>query len=212
MSTSITGDSRHSTPGKMNVYLRAGWDLTPDYNIHIVSVHRLSDLGAVVTHIAHGTSQEGFDAEWRMIQLLTVDGDLVNRGEVFDEADIDTALARFEELHPHAPALENAASQVNQNFWNSFAARDWDGMAELLAADICTDDRRRVVNAGVQRGRDVEIANMRALAEVEANVTVTVVATRGNRLATLSPMFIEPRPAARGIRHRGAHRCGDRRR
>ena len=199
-------------PGKMNVNLRAGWDLTPDYNIHIVSVHRLSDLGAVVTHTAHGTSQEGFDAEWRMIQLLTVDGDLVNRGEVFDEADIGTALARFEELHPHASALENAASQVNQNFWNSFAARDWDGMAELLAADICTDDRRRVVNAGVQRGRDVEIANMRALAEVEANVTVTVVATRGNRLATLSSMFIEPRPAARRIRHRGAHRCGDRRR
>ena len=43
---------------------------------------------------AHGTSQEGFDAEWRGIDFLTVDGDLLNRCEVFDEADLDAALAR----------------------------------------------------------------------------------------------------------------------
>ena len=46
-------------------------------DIHIEAVHRLTDLGAVVTHIAHGDSPEGFDAEWRMIILLTVDGDLI---------------------------------------------------------------------------------------------------------------------------------------
>ena len=49
-------------------YLRATWDLT-DLSIHIEAVHRLSDLGAVVTHAAHGTSQEGFEAEWRMISF-----------------------------------------------------------------------------------------------------------------------------------------------
>jgi hypothetical protein len=30
--------------------------------------------------------------------VLTVDGDLINRCEIFDEADIDAALARFDEL------------------------------------------------------------------------------------------------------------------
>ena len=75
-------------------------------------MHRLSNLGAVVTHASHGTSREGFDAEWRMIELLTVDGDLISRSELFDEADLDAALARFEELHPPPPRLENAASQV----------------------------------------------------------------------------------------------------
>ncbi len=49
--------------------------------IHIEAVHRLSDLGAVVTHAAHGISQEGFDAEWRVINVLTVEGDLINRCE-----------------------------------------------------------------------------------------------------------------------------------
>ena len=46
--------------------------------------------------------------------------------EIFDEADLDAALARFDELHPQAPRLENAASQVEQRFLTYFAARDWD--------------------------------------------------------------------------------------
>jgi hypothetical protein len=29
-----------------------------------------------------------------------VDGGLINRGEMFEETDLDAALARFEELHP----------------------------------------------------------------------------------------------------------------
>ena len=52
----------------------------------------------------HGTSQEGFDAEWRGIDVLTVDGDLVNRSELFDEADLDAALARFERAQPAGTA------------------------------------------------------------------------------------------------------------
>ena len=58
----------------------------------------MSDLGAVVTHAANGTSQDGFDAEWRAVNILTFEGDLVSRCEIFDEADVDAALARFDEL------------------------------------------------------------------------------------------------------------------
>ena len=144
----------------MTAYIRAAWDLAPDISIYIEAVHRLSNLGAVVTHVANGTSQEGFDAEWREIDLLTVDGDLINRVEIFDEADIDAALARFDELSRPAPRLENAASQVDERFMACFAARDWDAMAEMLADDISTDDRRRVVGAGVRHGRDAEIADI----------------------------------------------------
>ena len=56
------------------------------------------------------------------------DGDLLSRYELFDEADLDAALARFDELQPQAPRLENAASQVEQRFLTYFAARDWDAM------------------------------------------------------------------------------------
>ena len=50
--------------------------------------------------MVQGTSQEGFDAEWRVIDILTVEGDSINRCEIFDEADLDAALARFDELQP----------------------------------------------------------------------------------------------------------------
>ncbi len=33
-----------------------------------------------------------------MIQLQTVEGDLISRCELFDEADLNTALVRFDEL------------------------------------------------------------------------------------------------------------------
>ena len=58
--------------------IRAGWDLTPDIGIYMEAVHRLSDLGVVVTHTAHGISHEDFNVEWRMISIFTVDGDLIS--------------------------------------------------------------------------------------------------------------------------------------
>ena len=100
------------------------------------------------------------------IDLLTVDGDLINRCEMFDEADLDAALARFDELQPPGAAAGKRGKPSVERYLTHFAARDWDAMAEILADDICTDDRRRVVNAGVRHGRDAEIANMRAVAEV----------------------------------------------
>jgi hypothetical protein len=164
--------------------LRAVWDITPAYSVYIEAVHRLDELGAVATQVLKGTSQLGLDAEWRMIDVFTVEGDLISRVEVFEEADLDAALARFDELHPQAPRLENAASQVEQRFSAYFAARDWDAMAELVSDDILMDDRRHVVNAGVRHGRDAEIASERAVADVGVtNMTPVVIATRGERLA-----------------------------
>ena len=100
------------------------------------------------------------------INVLTVEGDLINRCELFDEADLDAALARFEELHPQQRRLENAASQVTERFRACFAARDWNAMAEMLADNLFTDDRRRVVGAGVRHGRDAHIADLRAIADL----------------------------------------------
>ena len=75
-------------------------------------MHRLSDLGAVVTYAAHGVSHQGFDAEWQGVNVVTVDGEMVNRIEFFDEADLDAAIARFDQLSQPAPRLENAASRA----------------------------------------------------------------------------------------------------
>ena len=85
--------ARAFAPGELTEYMKATWDLAPNVSAYVEAVHRLSNVGAVVTHVVRGTSQEGFDAEWRGISLLTFDGDLINRCELFDEASVDAAVA-----------------------------------------------------------------------------------------------------------------------
>ena len=87
------------------------------------------------------------------VDVLTVKGDLISRCEIFDEADLDAALARFDELSRPAPQLENAAAGYTGASTACFAARDWDAMAEIWPMTP-TDDRRRVVIDGVRRGWD----------------------------------------------------------
>ena len=69
-STSTTDAETAFGPGDLIAYIRAGSDLDQDNKAYVEAVHRLTDLGAVVTYAAHETSQEGFDAEWRGIAVL----------------------------------------------------------------------------------------------------------------------------------------------
>jgi hypothetical protein len=85
--------------GDMRAFNREVRDQVPNLNIHAEAVHRLTDLGAVVTHVARGVSQDGFEAAWRLIFIFKVDGDLISGYEMFDEQDLDAAVARFEELN-----------------------------------------------------------------------------------------------------------------
>jgi hypothetical protein len=170
-------------PGDLIAYIRAGWDLNERISTYVGTVHRINNLGCVVTREGRGTSQDGFDAEWRTIDMLTVEGDLASRFEVFDEADLDAALERFDQLNLSATRLENAASRAFDRYLERVVAQDWDTLAELLADDYYTNDRRHLVGGGIY-GRDAEIASV----QVQANLGVThaaatVIAVRGDRLA-----------------------------
>jgi hypothetical protein len=167
----------------MDANVRAAWDLTPRLSVRITAVHRLTSLGAVITHIAEGTSKDGFDAEWRDIILLTLDGDLIDRCELFDEADLDAALARFDELHSQKTQLENVASRVDGRLIDCYADRDWARVVELLADAYEGGDRRRVVNIGRRQGRDAALAQMQTMADLGVSfVAPDVIAVRGDRL------------------------------
>ncbi|WP_084027770.1 BTAD domain-containing putative transcriptional regulator [Mycobacterium avium] len=192
----VSIDHRRGTafaPGELFSYMRAAWDDTPDLTSYIDAVHRLNDMGALVTHVARGPSPEGVDAEWRYHHLLMVDGESITRSELFDESALDAALARFDQLTRPAPRLQNAASQADQRFWKHFPVRDWDAMAATLADDFLLDDRRQALNAGNRRGRDTEIANLKVMADLvgQGNVTSNVIAIRGERLALRRLRFSE---------------------
>lgn len=176
--------ARGFAPGELGAYIRATWDLTPDVTSYPESVHRLSNGGAVLTQAVSGTSQGGFDAEWREVVVVTVDGDLINRIELFDESDLDTALARFEELRPAAGRLQNAASRAYERLQKRLAERDLDAIGTMLAENFCGDDRRHVVGSAVRHGRDAAIEDARAVIDLNARNTATrVTATRGELLA-----------------------------
>ncbi|WP_254848318.1 BTAD domain-containing putative transcriptional regulator, partial [Mycobacterium sp. SP-6446] len=170
-------------PGDLIAYVRSGWELDQHISTYIERIHQLTDVGAVITHVVRGGPQEGLDAEWREAILITVDGDVINRSEMFDERDVDAALARFEELNRPVPRrLENAASRMYERFKVCFAARDWPGVKELYADNILSEDRRHPINSGVRQGPDALVAEMSAIAEVGIDITTSAVATRGEHL------------------------------
>ncbi len=90
--------------GDLSAYTWSAWDLVPDLSVRVEAVHRLTTHGAMYTHAASGTSKDGFEAEWRMIVILMVQAEGLNRCELFNEADLDTALVRFDELSRQRPA------------------------------------------------------------------------------------------------------------
>ena len=75
--------------------------------------------------------------------LLTVEGDLISRCEIFDEADLDAALARFDELDRPVPLLENAATRTWAHLADAFNRRDINGAVFLTATDGRYEDRRK---------------------------------------------------------------------
>ncbi|MGV0718368.1 BTAD domain-containing putative transcriptional regulator [Mycolicibacterium sp. XJ662] len=183
----VSVDHRRGTafpPGRIIDSLRTAWDITPNLVFHIETVHALNDSGAVITRLATGTSQDGFDAEWRSIDLLMVDNNSSSHYEVFEEADLESALARFDDLSQPAPRLENAVSRVAQRFLTDFEARNWDAMYKALADDYVVDDRRHTVTAGFRQGRELALTDLRATVDVVgiANAMFDVIATRGDRL------------------------------
>ena len=86
-------------------------------------------------------------------------------------------------------------------------------MAEILADDFSSDDRRRVVNAGVRHGRDAEIANMRAIADLGAHECDVDrhCDPRGAPCPRRAPL-LGPRSRTRVGPHRGARHRRDQRR
>ena len=98
--------------GDLAPAIRGSRDVTPNLSIRIETVHAVSAFGAVVTNMARATSNDGFDAEWRMVEIFGVEDGQVTRLEIFDEADLDAALARFDDLAPSAPRRKTRQAKV----------------------------------------------------------------------------------------------------
>ncbi len=133
-----------------------------------------------------------------MVELATVEGDFINRCELFDEADIDAALARFDELSPPTPQLENAAIRARVRVDDAFNRRDLDGFLGVCAPDGRYMDHRK----GLRDEGQVDRAYAHALlfeAPASFRLEIEPIAVRGDRLALSRDKFRDTDEADRPI-------------
>ena len=78
---------------------------------------------------------------------------------------------------------------MTERFQARFAPGNGLRIAEMLADDISSDDRRRVVGAGVRHGRDARWRTFGRSPNSGYDVTRSVIATRGSDLVLVRLTF-----------------------
>ena len=119
-----------------------------------------------------------------MVDLLAVEGDRISRVEFFDEADLDAALARFDELEQPTPSSENAATRVWAGATDAFNRRDVDGLLALANPESRYEDRRkglRDIVEGSLRRKSLDV--MFETVPSSWRIEVEPIAIRGSRLS-----------------------------
>ena len=155
-------------PREMRRYLKAGM---VRFGHEFVAV-RGERLALIRLEAATADPSPGAPRD-EMLQVVGLD----NEGRIaeqvwFDIDDMDAATAELDAMHArfesasHRPSqLDNAANRARERYQAQMFARDWDTVARMLPDDFISDDRRRLFNGGVERGRDAELANVRFIAE-----------------------------------------------
>jgi hypothetical protein len=157
-------------------------EMAPDAKVVAVAVPRQSPHGGVVVLHGHATTTEGNVIELTWAIAFHSRHGALTRIEYYDEADVDAAVARFDEL-----AVENAVLGVVREVGRRQVAHDWAGVAALYSGQAVLDDRRAGVLLAVQ-GRD-EIVGMARVQRQLDEVDIELLATRGEGMALLGGCF-----------------------
>jgi hypothetical protein len=115
------------------------------------------------------------------------EGEVGTRFELFDEDDLDAAIARFDELKQQPPQLENGATRQNMQLVATFNRRDPEGYFGNFTAHAQFDDRRK----GLRYEGHLDAEFLRGLFTDEAErwrLDVEPIAIRGDpsRLPTMN--------------------------
>jgi class 3 adenylate cyclase/ketosteroid isomerase-like protein len=152
----------------------------------VAAIEAVAAHGACELLIGTGVDEHGAEVEWAMYLVSTMADGLVTRTEIFDLADRDAAVARFEELgRTDDGAPPNLAARAFERYNAAISARDWAAAAELVADDVIVDDsRRRGGMYELIRGKEAHLADLRIIEELqEFRWTSELLATRGDQYA-----------------------------
>jgi len=170
-----------------NVYAQAiavFWELAPDTQIEIGWHWPAYDRHAALTTVRRsGTIPDGGPFESDYLTLVVLRDGRITRQEMFELDQLDTALARFEELRPDPLRIPpNAATRNRDRACEYAAAGNWDGLRALYAPAVHYEDRRPMLRS--VGDKDSAVADLRYLfGEAKAQVERTLVATGGERIA-----------------------------
>lgn len=131
-------------------------------NAREVAEGRRFDPGPYIA-VDHGvilsdTLLSNAEASWPVLMITVYRGDLMERQELFDPADRDRALARFEELRPSRSAvpgeLHNRATATMRAFYTAmYDDRDLERARALLHDDLIGVDNRPLVGTDITAGQ-----------------------------------------------------------
>jgi class 3 adenylate cyclase/ketosteroid isomerase-like protein len=160
--------------------LRQLVDLAPDTKLRIDHTD-ICAAGYLVVTVWEGSHHGGpYEAPSLMVAELDGQG-RIRRFDQYDLERLEEARARLAELRPdplHIPP--NAATRASDRNQALLHARDWDGLARLVAPTMVFDDRRRGIR--VTGDRDTYLATTRIVANA-LRMSRTLLATLGDRLA-----------------------------
>jgi class 3 adenylate cyclase/ketosteroid isomerase-like protein/tetratricopeptide (TPR) repeat protein len=136
-------------------------------------------------------SRDGAHDEIPLIAILEVDTqDRLARADIYDQDELDQALARFTELGRNAsrdarPTIprDNAATALADS-WQLFDAgveTDWDALRASCSPDVVFEDRQGF--AHVTGDRELMIASLRERAASGSHIERRVIALAGERVA-----------------------------
>jgi class 3 adenylate cyclase len=175
--------------------LKAMVDLVPDVRMRIVAVLGLARHAALLLVDLTGLDDSGGDIELRFLSVGLGDADdRLLRIELFAEADLAAARARFEELTaplpdelmPEVATAERPSNDATRRWAEMlklYEASDWDEFARRFSSLGHSQDRRSLVGGHSAFGPDEMLEEWRSVAAVGATtVTSEPVATRGERL------------------------------
>ena len=112
---------------------------------------------------------------------LDVRGDLISRCELFDEADLDAALARFDELNRQRPSSRTLPFGLDALI-DALNRRDADGDIAGTTPDGRLDDRRKGLRA-LWRARSGRVPFASCYVPGSWRLETEPVASRGSRLS-----------------------------
>jgi class 3 adenylate cyclase/tetratricopeptide (TPR) repeat protein len=181
-----------SSEGRNDMFALAADNATDNSNGYamVQVIHACTAHAAVATALVTGSVAEGGAVERSTHLVYHRHGAAFDRLELFEEDDLEGALAAYRKLVARESRLANRCTQVYAQWAELFAVRDWRGMTRVASEAFVLDDRRQIVGR-----RDV---GADALADpqwyaAEASATrgvLTPLAVRGDRLAVIHTAYL----------------------